>query len=260
MRNFLLQKDNGHQVACVQEVPEGAKGIVVAVHGFTSSKESPTVQRLLQRLPGCGLGVIGIDQPAHGTGASREEELRIEACKDSLEAAEQYACSQYPGAEIYYFGSSFGAYIIALYVSTRPHTGRKAFFRSAAVNMPELFRINRENPTETEKAYIRELDEKGYIQPSLDLGSPVKVTRAMLEDLAATDLFTVFNPGKYGAHQIAMAHGTADKVIDPKAAERFARQFRIPLTFFEGEGHSLSDRPGTADQVVDLALDLFLGR
>ena len=87
MRNFTVQKSDFHKVACVEEIPEGAGTIVIAVHGFTSSKESPTVRRLLNRLPAAGIGVVGIDLPGHGTEDSFAEELRLEACIDSLAAA-----------------------------------------------------------------------------------------------------------------------------------------------------------------------------
>ena len=60
MRNFTVQKSDFHKVACVEEIPEGAGTIVIAVHGFTSSKESPTVRRLLDRLPAAGIGVVGM--------------------------------------------------------------------------------------------------------------------------------------------------------------------------------------------------------
>ena len=68
MNNFGIMKADCHIVPCVSEVPDGAKKIVIAVHGFTSSKESATVQMLLQRLPSAGLGVVGIDLPGHGSG------------------------------------------------------------------------------------------------------------------------------------------------------------------------------------------------
>ncbi len=90
MENFVLEKKNGHQVSCVQEIPDDLKGIAIVLHGFASSKESDTVRMLLRRFPEAGIGVVAIDQPSHGTGESAKEELRIEACKDSIEAAETY--------------------------------------------------------------------------------------------------------------------------------------------------------------------------
>lgn len=255
MENFVLEKKNGHQVSCVQEIPDDLKGIAIVLHGFASSKESDTVRMLLRRFPEAGIGVVAIDQPSHGTGESAKEELRIEACKDSIEAAETYVTEHWPDQEIFYFGSSFGAYIIGLYISTRPHKGRKVFFRSGAVNMPTLF--IKENPTEAEKKLLDDLEEKGYMQPSLEMGSEIKVTKAMMGDLAENDLFEIFDPGKYGAHAVRMVHGAIDDVIDPDAAKQFAEKFDLPITFFEGEGHSISNDPQSPERLADLAIAWF---
>ena len=256
MHGFTIKKANGHSVACLEEIPFGAERIAIAVHGFTSSKESPTVQLLLRRLPAAGIGVVGIDLPCHGVEESYEEELRIEACLNSLAAAERYVAERYPNAEICYFASSFGAFITALYISTRPHKGRKAFFRSAAVNMPSLF--IKDDPTEEEKQLFEELNEKGYFMQGFGLGRPVKVTRGFIDDLAATDLPSLFTPDRFGPHRIEMAHGADDDVIDPAAAAAFSERFGIKETVFPGEGHSLSNDLETPDRVANLAIMLFL--
>ena len=62
---------------------------------------------------------------------------------------------------------------------------------------------------------------------------------------------------RYTAVAMAMAHGREDDVIDPQAAERFAAQYQIPVTWFPKEGHSLSNDPDTPDRVVDLAISLY---
>ena len=255
MENFILQKESGYQISCVKEIPDQPAGIVIAVHGFSSSKESSTYRLLLKRLPAAGFGVIGIDLPGHGTQESAKETLRIPGAIDSIEAAERYALREYPGLEICYFASSFGAYLTGLYISTKEHTGRKVFWRSAAVNMPELF--HKENPTEKEKQQLKELETKGYFETDMDLHRPVRVTRDFYNDLLQNDLFQIFNPERFGKHLIAMAHGREDDVIDPKAAERFASRFQIPITWFPEEGHSLSNASDTPDRVADLAISLY---
>ena len=255
MHNFTLTKSNSHKVACVEEIPDHAGMVAIAVHGFTSSKESPTVQMLLRRLPEAGIGVVGIDLPSHGMEDSYEEELRLSSCLDSIETAERYILAKYPSAQICYFGSSFGAYSTAMYISTRPHQGRRAFFRSAAVNMPSLF--IKDNMTEEEARQFALLEEQGYYMQGFGLGRPVKVTKGFIEDLASGDLFEIFDPDRYGPHKIAMAHGAEDATIDPEAAARFAERFHIEETVFEGEGHSLCNDPATPDKVADLAIRLF---
>ncbi len=254
---FNIQKSDGNIVSCVKRIPDHPTGIVIAVHGFTSSKESSTYRLLIKRLPEAGFGMVGIDLPGHGTEESSKETLRIPGAIDSIEAAERYVLQEYPGHEIFYFGSSFGAYLIGLYISTREHAGRKAFWRSAAVNMPELF--VKENPSEKEKQQLEDLQTKGYFDAEMEGNRPVRVTKAFYDDLLQNDLFELFDAENFGNHQIAMAHGRDDYVINPDAAKRFADKFRIPLTWFPGEGHSLSNSSSTPDQVADLAIEFYRG-
>ena len=127
MEFFNIEKSDGNIVSCVKSIPDHPLGIVIAIHGFTSSKESSTCRLLIERLPEAGFGMVGIDLPGHGTGESSKETLRIPGAIDSIEAAERYVLQEYPGHEVFYFGSSFGAYLIGLYISTRKHAGRKAF-------------------------------------------------------------------------------------------------------------------------------------
>ena len=255
MEKLKLVKGNSHIVSSIIEVPEGPKGIVIAVHGFSSSKEGSTYQLLMERLPAAGYGMIAIDLPGHGTEESARELLRVKGAIDSIEAAEKYVTANYPDIKICYFASSFGAWLTGLYISQREHNGRKAFFRSAAVNMPELF--IKENPTELEKQYLRDLETKGYFDTDMDLDASVRITKGLFQDFMETDLFRDFDPDRFGQHQIIMAHGEHDQVIDPDAAKRFAELFNIPIIIFPDEGHSLAEHEGTADQVISRAIELF---
>ena len=257
MQDFTITKQDGNVISCVREIPDHFDGIVIAVHGFTSSKESSTYRRILSRMPEAGFGAICLDLPGHGTSESLKESLRIPGALDSIEAVERYAMEMYPGSDIFYFGSSFGAYLIGLYISTREHTGRKAFWRSAAVNMPKLFHT--ETPSETELQQLEELRTQGYFDVTMEQHRSVRITQAMYDDLLQNDLFERFDPDRFGKHRIDMAHGTEDAVISPDAARRFAERFGIPVTWFEGDGHSLSGDPSTPDKVIDLAISLYRG-
>ncbi len=255
MEYFKLRKPDSYIVSCLKEIPEEPKGIVIAIHGFSSCKECATYQMLLRRMPAAGYGVIGIDLPGHGSEESLLEVLRIEGALNSIEAAEKYAVERYPRMKICYFASSFGAYLTGLYISTRPHEGRKAFFRSAAVNMPSLF--VKENPTQADREVLAEMEKNGYYDSVIDLGKPVRIVREMYHDLETTDLFELFAPEHYGKNRVMMVHGSDDAVIDPKAAREFADRFHIPMMIFDGEGHSLSDHPDTPDLVADLAISFY---
>lgn len=258
MNKISLEKKSGYFVSCIEQIPDPCKGIVIAVHGFSSNKECATYQVLLKKLPAAGLGMIGIDLPGHGREKSYEETLRIEGCKESIAAVEKYIRCTYPALPIYYFGSSFGAYILGLYLSTREHAGGRAFFRSAAVNMPELF--IKENPSAEEQEMLNQLHERGFFYHSLDRAhQPVKITQGFYHDLAENDLFAIFDPARFGSNEVAMAHGLKDAVINPRKARAFAEKFHILIRFFENEGHSLGSAADTPEQVADLAIRHFTG-
>ena len=158
MEYMKIRKPDSNIVPCVKSIPEKPKGIVIAIHGFSSRKECATYKMLLRRLPEAGYGMIGIELPGHGREEALQKTLRIEGCMNSIEAAEKYISETWPGTEVFYFASSFGAYITGLYISTREHLERKAFFRSAAVNMPALF--VKKNPNEKERSGWRNLIKK----------------------------------------------------------------------------------------------------
>lgn len=54
-----------------------------------------------------------------------------------------------------------------------------------------------------------------------------------------------------------MVHGEKDRVVPVKFAREFAEKYGLPITVFEGQGHSLSDDPACPDKVADLAIDFF---
>ena len=255
VETYKIVKSSGRVVSCIREVPEDPAGIVIAVHGFTSSKTGPTYQLLLESMPAYGLGAAAFDLPGHGTEESAEEPLRVPGAIDSIEAVERDIVTRYPGIPVYYFASSFGAYLTGLYISSREHAGRKAFFRSAAVNMPALF--IKEDPTEKEKQQLEDLERQGWFDTDMDLHAPVRITRDMYNDLMETDLFERFDPEFGGRHQIRMVHGAEDDVIDPAEAVRFAEKFSIPLRMIAQEGHSLSNDPRLPGRIMREAAEFF---
>ncbi len=255
MEKYIIVKKNGIPVSCVREIPGDPAGIVIAVHGFSSSKEGATYRLLLESMPSYGFGAVAFDLPGHGTEESAAELLRIPGAIDSIEAVERDIAERYPGLPVFYFASSFGAYLTGLYVSSREHKGRRLFFRSAAVNMPSLF--IKENPTEKEKKQLEDLERQGWFDTDMDLHSPVRITREMYNDLMETDLFERFDPEHGGGHLVQMAHGAEDDVIDPAEALRFAEKFSIPIRMFEREGHSLSNDPELPGRIMKMAAEFY---
>lgn len=94
-----------------KQLEKRRKTAVILIHGFGSSKESPTALAVSAALPEHGIGTFGFDFPAHGDSPADGETLRVKNCLDDLADAEAHVQRLLPGAEIAYFASSFGAYI-----------------------------------------------------------------------------------------------------------------------------------------------------
>ncbi|MGX8774531.1 MAG: alpha/beta hydrolase [Bacillota bacterium] len=221
MKKILLTKENGYQIPCIAEFPAEMRKVVIVIHGYDSSKESANVENLMQILPPQGLGVIAYDQPNHGSEEAAGEELSIEACVDSLARVEEYLTERFPGTEVCYFGSSFGAYILGIYLTTRPHKGSRAFMRCAAVNFPDL-----------------DLDERA-------------------KSLRPVDLCSLFDKAKPEDLKMAFAHGELDSSVPVAAAVDFAERYGYPITVFPGEEHPICTFPESPARVAQLALELF---
>jgi alpha-beta hydrolase superfamily lysophospholipase len=273
-----ITAQNGACVPCELRFPDGAETFVIITHGFGSSKESMTAQMMLQDLPPAGFGAIAYDLPAHGKAEALRTELTIGNCLESLNAvrayieerfikaknAEQPADAEQPAGEksndgasaapveVAYFSSSFGAYLTLLSFS-KERKRCKAFLRSAAVNMPELF-VNDPDPS-----VLKELEEQGYYIIKYAGPAPVRITKQFFDELKENDLFEAAADIPFDELDVRMVCGEKDMIIDPEAQKRFAKENDIPIKMFDGEDHTLSTYPETPKQVSDLAISFFNG-
>ncbi len=247
MNKEMIPGKNGYDIPCLTQLTGREKTVVIVIHGFGSSKESPTAQAVAEALPNYGIGTVCFDFPAHGDSPVDGEMLRIETCLNDLADVEAYLRRRMPEAEIAYFSSSFGAYINLIYLATREHAGRRSFLRCAAVDMPGIIR------RETTPEYRRQLDAQGFVMLDMGDARPLKLTRGFVDDLDANDVFCLYQPGMA---ELAMIHGTADETAPIGDARRFAGQSGARLTEVEGADHRFL-LPGGTERVVDAAVRFF---
>ena len=249
MINKLIKSKNGYNIPCQYNIKSDDKIVCIIAHGFGSNKNSPTAIMLDEQLPKYGIGTFAFDFPAHGDSPVDGLKLTVDACIEDLAASEAYVRELAPNAEIVYFGSSFGAYTMLNYLATRPHTGHKAFFRSAAVCMPELFH---HKTTEQEA----ELTSKGYLLfgATYEYERPIKLTRDFFDSLDAHDVFSLWHND---AANIYMIHGESDQIIPLSEAKRFAEKFGIPMTIVQEGDHRLSIL-GAPEKVLQMAINFFV--
>lgn len=247
MKTITLKSKHGYAIPC-RSTWDGQERVIIACHGFGSSKDSPMIQALMETFPPAGIGVVSFDFPAHGESPIGQEGLRVPFCIDDLAAVEAHLRARSPGVTLGYFGSSFGAYITLLYLSQAAEHGKRAFLRSAAVAMPEL--VN----SWVDQRAREDLNRQGYFVPDYDYVREIRVTPAFLQDLAEHDVFRRYEPG---TAQLRMVHGGRDAAAPPSHAQTFAEEKQAELTVLPQGEHNLMG-PGELETVLKLSRAFFL--
>ena len=247
MARGYIERKGSYDIPYISEIKGHEERILIVAHGFASSKESPNVNMLMRELAPNNIGVIAFDFPAHGDSPADGDYLTTDNCTNDLKAVAELVAEKYPHGEICYFGSSFGAYIIMLYLMKYHVTGAKVFMRSAAVDMHEFFE-------DLSPAQQKEMEQKGYIMLEYDNVPSLKLTRDFVEDLRNHNLFESFTSE---GNTLKMIHGSSDEDVDYSNAADFARKFGIELITVPGGDHRLSI-PGAPEKVLEETLG-FLG-
>lgn len=252
MNVFYITKKDHYKIPCLASIPTDCKTIIIAIHGMCSRKESDSIAFFMKFFNPKGIGVVAYDQPGHG---ACEKPLRVGNCLDSLAAVEKWVQEKYPAAEICYIGSSFGGYILGLYLALRPHAGHKALMRCCAVNFPRM--LLGAPGSKPDPQALAQLNSQGYLLLKMDTGSPVKLPRGFFEDLMHYDLDKLYETAKPADVTMSFAHGGADQVVDLEAVKAFTAKFGYPLTIFDGENHPICTKPDSPAKVTQLLAELL---
>ncbi|MBR0374987.1 MAG: alpha/beta fold hydrolase [Firmicutes bacterium] len=246
MEKLFIPGRNGYDVpVLLHEEPEAGIAVVVT-HGFGSDKYSATARRMQAALAEKGAASVALDLPAHGESPVDGHFLTVENAINDIAAAEELLRSRLPRARIAFFGSSFGAYLTALYLAKRPLqlTPPRAVLRCAALTMPRLLQ---DELTPAQKEQLRagqDLLLPGYEPPLL-------LTQAFLDSLNAHDPFAEC---RSRMADVLLIHGTADEVAPIGQARRFSRQFGYTLLEIEGADHRFQGE-GQMDRLVEAAVE-----
>lgn len=254
MKKITIEKENGHLIPCIAEISANCNKIVIMIHGMNSSKESQNVSFMMEYLTKRGLGVVAYDQPGHGTEEAASEALLLRNCLDSLSEVEKHVHGEYPDAEICYFGSSFGGYVLGTYLARGLNSGHKAFMRCSAVIFPQL--IIGDVHAEPDPEVMKILDSIGFMETVVD-GKPIRFLKAFLEELRDNSLIDIYNERLPEKVEMSFVHGEKDPVVPMHAVKAFAEKHGYPIVVIPDEGHSISNSPDSPVKVAEIACKFF---
>ena len=104
----MIIKGKKYNIDCDACIPNDAKVVVIALHGFAGDKKSGCILSLKERVVSEGIGLITFDWPGHGESEVGGEELTVANCLDDLDTVYRYVKENYPAVrDIVAFATSF---------------------------------------------------------------------------------------------------------------------------------------------------------
>ena len=139
MDKFLIMKDNDYIVYGsmynLSRDDLDVRNVVIACHGFGANRDGETIKAVAEGNPNSV--IVSFDWPGHGNSGER---LLVKNCIENYELVYDYVIRRFPKANLYAFGSSFGAYITLQVLKIHPEYDiQKAFFKSPAITMEKTF-------------------------------------------------------------------------------------------------------------------------
>jgi alpha/beta superfamily hydrolase len=231
MEDFTVYNE-GRRIVGTLNLPVEEAPLVVACHGFYSSKESKKYIQMEEGFSKAGLGVLRFDFRGCGGSDGRFEDTtlsgRLSDLGSILDSIEPYT------GRVGLLGSSFGG-CVALLASARRETVKATVALSTPFHLEEVFRESMENG-------------RLYESPMF------KVKREFWDDLKNYDMKGVARKVSH----LLVIHGTSDELVPSYHAKDLYDSAQEPkrLEMIEGADHRFTD-PRDRGRMIDLSLKWF---
>ena len=239
----IIQRFTIGDVPCKAFLPEGGEIdlAVLAVHGFSGSKDGPTIEALEKALCPCGAAVYCFDFPGHGEHPAGGEALTLENCADALLAAARHMCEAQPLVRKGVFATSFGGYMALLCLEELGEILGEfdLVLKAPAVKMAETY----ERVIDGDEMPL--MEQQGFIE--LGFNRKMNVRKVYLDELKEHDVCK-----GYGRPMLVI-HGDSDDVVLPADVDEFvAANPLATLVRIPGAGHNFEGE-GQTEAVVEAA-------
>ena len=158
------------------------KTIMIAAHGFSSSRNSFVYAKLSPILKQNNIGLVCFDLPGHGL--RKNEKLNVKACLDTIKDVEDEIRPFYSGP-ISLTGASFGGFLVLRYLENNKREYGEVILRAPALYE---YDVCKNDTLENWSEMIECLDSgKNYVRDNME------VETSMLKDYFKFDIFNHLN-------------------------------------------------------------------
>lgn len=114
--------------------------LLIMCHGFSSSKDSRSINILSEILTKNNILCVSFDFPEHGENHANPKYFTIKNCLADLDCVIKFAKDKFPNLPISLFGISFGGFIGLSKVFKNDTTFKRRIFRAPAIDMESVFK------------------------------------------------------------------------------------------------------------------------
>ena len=242
-----LQGKNGYNISYSESIPEGAKTIIIAMHGFCGDKESSCIAELEKKALALDIGLIKFDWAGHGESEANGEQLTIGNCMSDIESIVEHIKESFPEATLVAFSTSFGGYLTLLYLYSHGDVFDRIILRSPAINMYKIL-----ISSILTKEELSQIEEDGAAEFGFE--RKLKITDDFLIELRDNDINKLYKG--ISLPMVSIIHGTEDNLVPFEDSELFAREHACKLYPVIGADHRYK-KEGELEKVIKISLDII---
>jgi acylglycerol lipase len=249
--------------------PDGdIKAVLALVHGI--GEHSGRYASVALELNREGYALIGIDLRGHGKSGGSRGHFSFEEALNDIDLLIGQAQKLFPGKPVFLYGHSLGGLLVLDYAMKRPVASLQGIIATSPA-------LGTASPVPVWKVSLARIMKTIYPSMTMDNGldvtalshNPAVITAYKGDplvhplisarlgwDLLETGPWLVEHAAEFPAIPLLLLQGTADRIVDPKATRKFARNIikgDITFQLWEGGYHELHNEPDR-DEVFNVML------
>lgn len=243
-----IEGKNNYQIGITEFIPQNLKRIIIYLHGFGSSKDSPKMHIFSKIVSPLGIGLVTFNYPNHGLSKADKDDFTLENCLSDFDTVERYIRNKYSKIPIGLFGTSLGGYLILLKINKIENPDYFCIIlRAPAIKMDECFKNN------LLKDSLKDFRKNGFIYAGFS--KKIRVPYKFYDEISKNKLFDIYNK----EYPMLIIHGTKDKIAPYIDCVKFmkTKNKKIVLEKIEGADHRMNE-PGSIENCFKLAKDYIL--
>ena len=249
MKNIYvdIKSLNGYIIKSKIYLADKTDTFVIACHGFTGDKESSYIDMTATKLLKNNISTITFDLPSHGESPVESNQLTLDNCLNDITSIKNFLKKEYNVKKIYGLGTSFGGYMLLLYLKNRKNIFDKLLLRCPALKMGYILK---NNALETKE--FKQLKDFGH----LDYGFERKI-RLKYNFYLSTKRNNIYKYKFKNLKNAMIIHGFIDDVAPYQDSINFCKKNNIPIYSVKDADHRFKKK-GQLEEISTVTANFFL--